>query len=203
MTMATRIAIVLLAACIAALPAKAATTVFGGTVFSSTNTTDPGAALGSADGAAALIGPGGDLVLQYDLPLTGAGFAASVLPTTGFNILAVSIGEVIGGVATFSGEFVLLDGGAGGDLTADLTSACSAISVGGCSLIRLRNAGSIGGSIGALVDSVGAVTAAPEPGAWALMIIGFAGLAGRAAHLRRHRSARNRSKEVTAVGAFV
>lgn len=187
MTMATRIAIVLLAACIAALPAKAATTVFGGSVFSSTNTTTAGAAIGPADGAAALIGPSGDLVLQYDLPLTGAGLAVSLLPTTGFNVLAISIGEVVSGVATFSGEFVLVDGGAGGVLGAELTSACSALSPNGCSLIKLRNAGSLAGSAGVLVDSIGGVTAAPEPAAWALMILAFAGVAGRSAQLKKRR----------------
>jgi hypothetical protein len=179
--MATRVAIVALAAMLAAFPARAATTVFAASVYSQTGVTNANNALFNSNGAAALIAPGGDLVLRYNLPLTGQSIAATLLPlatTPAFNILAVSIGEVIGGVATFSGEFVLLDAGAGGTLNADLSALCSTVSASGCSLLRFRNAGSIN-SAGALIDSVSGVSNAPEPTTWALMLLGFAGVGWR------------------------
>ncbi len=179
MTMATRIFIVLLAACIAALPAKAASTVFGASVFSETGVTDSANALGAADGAAAVIGSGGELVLQYDLPLTGSDLALSVLENVGgVNFVQLSIGEVVGGVATFFGSTAVVDGGAGFTLSADIANMCSVASATGCSLLRIQNLAGIGGG-GLFVDSLSAVTNVPEPAAWLLMILGFAGVAAR------------------------
>ncbi len=183
--MAVRILIILFAAALAT-PAKAATSIFPIAVFSSNLTTNPLNALGTPDGAAALIGPGGDIVLQYGLPLSGGGLAATVLPVAGFNVLAVSIGEVIGSVATFSGEFVIVDSGAGGALNADLTALCAGVSPTGCSLLKIRNAGSLLGSTGIQFDAVSGVTTAPEPSVWALMILGFAGTAMRLKEARRN-----------------
>ncbi|MGD9801620.1 MAG: hypothetical protein AB7V02_13590, partial [Parvularculaceae bacterium] len=131
MTMATRIIIVALAAMLAAFPARAATTIYAASVYSESGVTNANNALFSADGSAALIAPGGDLVLQFANPLTGQSIAAALLPlaaSPAFNILAVSIGEVLGGVATFSGEFVLVDMGAGAALNADLSALCSSVS---------------------------------------------------------------------------
>lgn len=182
MTMLARLIIIALAAALSAAPARAATTVYPVAVFSSSGVTNPGNALGAANGTAALINAGGNIVLQYASPLSGAGLSAAVLPVTGFNVLAVSIGELISGVATFSGEFVLVDNGSGTALTGDLSSLCSGVSASGCSLLRVRNAGSLLGSTGIALDTVGgfsAVTAAPEPAAWALMILGFIGTAWR------------------------
>lgn len=174
MIMATRIAIVALVAMLAAFPARAAVTVFPSSVFSQSGVTNASSALFSPNGTAAVIGAGGELVLQYALPLTGAGFSATFLPQSAspaFNILAVSIGEVIGGVATFSGEFVLGDGS--GVQTADLSALCSTVSATGCSLLKIRNAFSFNSS-GALLDGVSGVSNAPEPSTWALMLLGFA-----------------------------
>lgn len=187
MTMATRIVIVALAAMLAAFPARAATTVYAASVYSQSGVTNAGDALFAANGAAALIAPGGDLVLQFGNPLTGQSIAAALLPlasSPAFNILAVSIGEVIGGVATFSGEFVLVDAGAGGILNADLSVLCSSVSGTGCSLLKFRNAGSINAA-GALLDGVSGVSNAPEPAAWALMMLGFAGVAWRLKKARK------------------
>lgn len=185
MAMFARIAAILAAAAVSATPAKAATSIFPISVFSSTLTTGPGDALGTPDGAGALIAPGGDIVLHYAPTLTGGGVAATLLPIVGFNVLAVSIGEVIGGIATFSGEFVLVDSGAGGALSANLTALCSGISPTGCSLLRVRNAGSLLGSPGVRLDSISGVTTAPEPAVWALMIVGFIGAAARLKSVRR------------------
>lgn len=174
MLMATRIAIVALVAMLAAFPARAAVTVFPSSVFSQSGVTNANNALFSPNGTAAVIGAGGELVLQYALPLTGAGISATFLPQStspAFNILAVSIGEVIGGVATFSGEFVLGDGS--GVQTADLSALCSTVSATGCSLLKFRNAFNFNSS-GALLDGVSGVSNAPEPSTWALMLLGFA-----------------------------
>jgi hypothetical protein len=163
MTMATRIIIVALAAMLAAFPARAATTIYAASVYSQNGVTNAGNALFTPNGGAALIAPGGDLVLQFGNPLTGGSIAAALLPlatSPAFNILAVSIGEVIGGVATFSGEFVLVDMGAGGALNADLSALCSSVSATGCSLLKFRNAGSINAP-GAFLDGVSGVSNAP------------------------------------------
>lgn len=176
MIMATRIAIVALVAMLAAFPARAAVTVFPSSVFSQSGVTNANGALFSPNGTAAVIGAGGELVLQYSLPLTGAGLAATFLPQStspAFNILAVSIGEVIGGVATFSGEFVLGDGS--GVQTADLSALCSTVSSTGCSLLKFRNVFNFNSS-GALLDGVSGVSNAPEPSTWALMLLGFAAI---------------------------
>jgi hypothetical protein len=185
MTMAIRILIILIAASLSALPARAATSVFPVSVYSSSGVTGAPNALGPADGVAALISSGGDLVLQYGLPLTGGGLSATLLPVSGFNILAVSIGEIIGGVATFSGEFVLVDDGSGPTLGGDLSTLCSGVSSAGCSLLRIRNAGSLFGSPGVRLDSISGITTAPEPSVWALMILGFVGTAWRLKSARR------------------
>lgn len=186
MTMATRLCIILLATLLAAMPARAATSIFAASVFSQSGAVaNAPNALGPADGAAAVVGAGGELVLQYANPLTGGAVLANLLPVTGFNVIAVSIGEVIGGVATFSGEFVLVDDGSGAGVGGDLTALCSGVSATGCSLLRLRNAGTLMGSTGFAVDGVSGVTTAPEPSVWALMILGFAGTAWRMKQRRR------------------
>ena len=186
MTMATRLCIIVIAAFLAAMPARAATSIFAASVYAQSGAVSNAAnALGNPDGAAALVGAGGELVLQYANPLTGGGVLASLLPGAGFNVIAVSVGEVLGGVATFSGEFVLVDDGSGNPLGGDLAALCSGVSATGCSLLRLRNAGSLMGSPGFSLDCVSGVTTAPEPSTWALMILGFAGLAWRLKEARK------------------
>ncbi|MGF1543947.1 MAG: PEP-CTERM sorting domain-containing protein [Parvularculaceae bacterium] len=178
MTMATRIIIVLLAACVAALPAKASTSFFGASVFSETGVTDANLAIGAADGAGATIAAGGELVLDFGVPLTGEAVSLFALPTDGFSFLSVSLGEVVGGVATFFPGSPLVGLNAGGVLTTDVASSCSFAPGSSCSLIRIQNLFSTGGE-GFVVDAVSAVSTVPEPGAWALMLLGFAGVAWR------------------------
>lgn len=188
MTMAIRVVIILIAAALSAMPAKAATTIYATSVFSSASTLNAANARFAPNGSAALIQPLGDIVLQFANPLTGANISATLLPVTGFNVLAVSIGEVIGSVATFSGEFVLVDTGVGGVLSADLSTHCASVSLTGCSLLRVRNAGSLLGSTGVQLDAISGVTTAPEPAVWTLMILGFLGTALRLKSLRGRRS---------------
>jgi hypothetical protein len=182
MTMATRIVIVALAAMLAAFPARAATTIYASSVYSQTNVLNAAGALFSPNGSAATILSGGDLVLQYAYPLTGQNIAATLLAlpsSPAFNFLAVSVGEIIGGVATFSaGSIPYVDMGAGGVFSADFSALCATVSATGCSLVRIQNLAAFG-TPGALIDGVGGVSNAPEPAAWALMMLGFAGVGWR------------------------
>ena len=190
MTMATRIVIVALAAMLAAFPARAATTIYASSVFSQTNVTNANSALFSANGTAALILSGGELVLQYNNPLTGAGIGAALLPFAGpaANFVAVSVGEIIGGVATFSaGSMSFADMGGGGVQSLNLTALCSSVSATGCSLVRIQNIAAIG-TPGVLLDGISGVTNAPEPAAWALMMLGFAGIGWRLKEARKRLS---------------
>lgn len=182
MTMATRILIVAAAAMLAAFPARAATTIYAASVYSQTNVSNAGNALFANDGNSALIAAGGELVLQYAHPLTGQNVAAALgalSPLPAFNFLAISVGEIIGGVATYSaGTIPFVDMGAGGVSNFDLSALCATVSATGCSLIRVQNLAAFG-TPGALLDGVSGVTNAPEPAAWALMMLGFAGVGWR------------------------
>lgn len=202
MTMPTRIAIVLLAAFAAAFPARAATTTYASSVYSQTGVSNASAALYQPNGVGAVISSGGSLVLNFNNPLTGISIATTLLPlgaSPAFNVLAVSIGEVIGGVATFTGEFVIVDSGAGGVLSLpDFSTQCSAISATGCSLLQIRNAFSFN-SAGALIDSVSGVSAAPEPAAWMMMMLAFGAIAWR---LKSIRAARKGVRRPAARPAF-
>jgi len=187
MTMATRIIIVVAAAMLAAFPARAATTVYAASVYSQTNVVNANNALFAANGAAAMILAGGELVLQYNNPLTGSSVAATLLPFAGpaANFVAVSVGEIIGGVATFSaGSMAFADMGAGGVQNLNLAALCSTVSATGCSLLRIQNIASFG-TPGVLVDGVSGVSNAPEPAAWALMMLGFAGIGWRLKEARK------------------
>jgi hypothetical protein len=51
-------------------------------------------------------------------------------------------------------------------------------------LVRIQNIAAIG-TPGALLDGVSGVTNAPEPTAWALMMLGFAGIGWRLKEARK------------------
>lgn len=176
----------LLLAMSAAQPAAAATTVFAGSVFgSSGSVVAPGNALGSANGSSAQIlrVPGGsNLILQFSQATTGLSTIINGQRLTGGSNVQIAIGEIIGGIATFSVNFAL-PAGLGSLHTLDLSAACSAISVNGCSLLRISVNGAPGS--GFLLDGISGVAAAPEPAAWALMLLGFGAVAWR---LKRQRA---------------
>lgn len=182
-------------------PAQAATTIFSAGVFSESGVTDASNAIGPLNTAGALIGNAGSLVLSFAAPLTGAGLELTMLsasPPGGMNILFVSVGEVIAGSPVFSSNVGLIDNGTGGVLTADLTAQCAGVSATGCSLVRIDNIASLGGSTGALVDAVSGVTNAPEPSVWALMILSFGIVGWRIKQLRGRSLAPRRSPDARA-----
>ncbi len=178
-----------------AAPAAAATTVYASGVYSQGGSVANLAnGFGAADGAFArignsfsifglTIGQAGEAVYSFtdalsgeSLQLTGIGGAP------GTPLVFVSIGELVGGVAVFSAE-TSFTGGAG-VFTFDLSTQCALISSAGCSLVRVRTAAGFGRGAFRL-DGVSGVGAAPEPAAWALMLIGFGGLALRLKRARR------------------
>lgn len=164
----------------AAQPAAAATTVFAGSVFSASGSvTAPGNAVGAANGSSAQIlrVPGGSsLVLQMSQAATGLNTIINGQRLTLNSNVQIAIGEIIGGVATFSVNFALAPG-LGSLHALDLSAACAAISASGCSLLRISVNGAPGS--GFLLDGVSGVAAAPEPAIWALMLLGFGAVAGR------------------------
>jgi hypothetical protein len=166
-----------------AVPAAAATTVFATGVFAqSGQAANLANALGAANGTFARIGNAsfsGQAVYSFadrlsgmNLQLTGIGGGGA--PPAVF----VSIGEIVGGVAVYSAE-TSFTGGAG-VFTFDFLSRCALISSTGCSLVRVRTL------TGAFrLDGISGVGAAPEPAAWALMILGFCAVAWRLKRARR------------------
>ncbi len=170
-----------------AQPAAAATTVFASSIFSASGSVlAPGNALGAANGASAQIlrvAGGSNLVLQLSQATTGLNTILNGQRQTLGSNVQVAIGAIIGGVATFSANSAL-PAGLGSLHTFDLSAACSAISVTGCSLLRISVNGAPGS--GFLLDGISGVAAAPEPAAWALMLLGFGAVAWR---LKRQRAA--------------
>ena len=170
--------------------ANAAITVFGSNVFSESAVTGSSSALGVPDASGATVTDGGELVLQFLQPLTGAGISFDLLAGGGTNVIAVSIGEVVGGVATFSAtSFIHLGDGLGATIAvADLSAACASVSASGCSLLRFQNILAVGAP-GFVLDGVSGVSNAPEPAVWSLMILGFVGAAWRLKIERRRKPA--------------
>jgi hypothetical protein len=163
-----------------AQPAVAATTVFAASVFSVTGSvTNAGNALGSADGSSTAIlrtAGGSELILQMSQATSGLTTLLNGARLTGTTNVQIAVGEVIGGIATFSTN-IALPGGFGPGYALNLSTACATVSAAGCSLLRIRVNGAPGG--GFMLDGVSGVAAAPEPSMWALMLLGFGAVAWR------------------------
>lgn len=161
-------------------PAAAATTVFATSVFGTTGSVASASnALGPANGAFATIlrvAGGSNLILQMSRASSGLNTILSGSRLTAGSNVQIAIGEVIGGVAVFSANLAL-PVGFGPTYALDLSALCSSVSATGCSQIRIRVAGGPGG--GFLLDGVSGVAAAPEPSIWALIILGYGGIAWR------------------------
>jgi hypothetical protein len=178
------IAVVSLLALFAA-PARAATTVFGASVFSTSGSVlNAPNALGAADGSSAQINRLGVLVLSLGAPATGANLTINGVRLTAGSVVQISVGEVVGGTAIFTAAQTF-PGGFGTSATFDFSAGCALIASSGCSLLRVRVAGPPGSAF--FLDGGSALSAAPEPQAWALMMLGFAGVAARLKSLRRRR----------------
>lgn len=151
-------------------PVRAATTVFAGSVLSTSGpVSNPTAALGAADGTSATLSRPGQLILVTTLPATGAGLVINGVKVGNSTQVQISVGAIIGGVATFTASQNFPNGG--GPVTFDFSADCSALSATGCNLVQFRVVGSPVGSFS--LDGLSAVSNAPEPTVWALMILGF------------------------------
>lgn len=173
-----------------AVPAAAATTVYatgvysqGGQVANAAN--GVGAANGSfarignstTTGSGGTVGQAGQVVYSFADALSGAALQLTGLGgAPGVPLVFVSIGEIVSGVAVYSSE-TSFTGGAG-VFTFDFSTQCALISSTGCSLVRVRTAGGAGRGVFRL-DGIAGVGSAPEPAAWALMLLGFGGVAWR------------------------
>lgn len=172
-------------------PVHAATTVFATTVTgTSGNVILPANALGAADGSLATIlrvAGGSVLTLQMSMATSGLDTIIAGQRLTANSNVQVAIGEVVGGIATFS-TLVTLPSGLGASHTMDFSAACALISATGCSLLQIRVGGAPGS--GFTLDGVSGVAAAPEPSAWTLMLAGFGAIAWRLKQRRRDGFAR-------------
>ncbi|MEZ5896035.1 MAG: hypothetical protein R3C40_01465 [Parvularculaceae bacterium] len=158
--------------------AQAATTVYATSVVSRTGfTVNVAGALGAPDASYAFMGGGASLVLQLSSAVPASNIVLNGAFLTPGSSVWVSVGEVIGGTATYSTQ-VLFSGGF--PAAFDFSTACSAISASGCSLLRFTTTG---GSWVAL-NSVSGVSNAPEPSIWAMMIIAFGFTAWRMKKIR-------------------
>lgn len=181
---------------LAATPAAAATTVYATGVYSQGGQVANAAnGVGAANGTFArignsisvgpfsIVGQAGQAVYSFADALSGAGLQLTGLGgAPGVSSVFVSIGEIVGGVAVFSTE-TNFTGGAG-VFSFDLSARCALISSTGCSLVRVRTQGGLGRGAFRL-DGISGVGAAPEPAAWALMLLGFGAVAWRLKSGRR------------------
>lgn len=168
-----------LAAVLLATPAAAATTVYGAGILSQSGPIiGASQALGPADGLSAIMPRNTNILMALDGPTTGQG--VTVAGTRGpATTVQVSVGAIVGGVAVFTPvQNFTLSGATVFDFSAD----CALISVTGCSLIQFNVLG--GPSALFTFDGVSGVAHNPEPGTWALLILGFAGVSMRMKQLR-------------------
>lgn len=175
--------------------ARADTTVFAGSVVNETNVTNSGGALGGADGLGASIGNqgllfgfipftnGGSLDLTFGQAVTGLDTMFTFLGSGRNGAASIQLGAIVNGVAVFTVAQTVTYGGGGGVFTLDFSAGCSGLDPAGCTLLRIvNNAGFGRGSV--ILDGVSGVSNAPEPEVWALMILGFIGVAARSKQVR-------------------
>jgi hypothetical protein len=164
------------------VPAKAATTVFASSVYSSTGTvTNAANSFGASDGSNATVARNAVLTLNIGKGVAGTNFLVTGVRTgtAGTNI-RVSLGAIVGGVATFSAtqNFTL----ASGTSSFNFSAACAGFGVQGCTLMRVQVTGPVSSSFA--LDGISGISATPEPSAWALMILAFIGVAWRLKSVR-------------------
>lgn len=176
--------------------AKAATTVYPGSVFQNAGVAQPNRLIGDTPATSARFTRGDSVGVYYGADISHFTLSIEVTqlrPRTTW--LTVQVGRYVAGVFTPAVIPGLLNpvGGATNLLFVPITAtgtiyvstlafdaACQAL--GGCNAARLGN--STFSQTGARFD-ISNVGATPEPGAWALMILGFVGVAARLKAARR------------------
>lgn len=165
--------------------ANAATTVYGAAVIAQTGpVTNPNGAIGAADGSSAVLTRPGTLILALTGPASGAGLVINGQLLGNGAQMRISLGAFVNGVAVFTATQNFPRNATTGSF--DFSADCAAISATGCTMIQFAMAGSPSGSF--VLDGVSAVGASPEPGQWAMMIIGFVLVAWRLKANRRSRA---------------
>ena len=158
-------------------------------------TAGPMTALSTAgDGAGQLVPLGEWISLLFTQPFgvskTDTVSIFTLAPPTGTARLTISFGSYNNGAPIFADTKIV---NAGSTLTVGnlFQRGCSAL--GGCDFILITTTRQTGGATGATVDYVSVngevtdVTApTPEPSVWAMMILGFAGIAWRLKARRRY-----------------
>ena len=171
-------------AALAALPAKAATTVYtdSSNFGAWPDAVNAGDALGSPDGVSATIPNGGWIAFEVSPTFTVVDFVLEVANLTGGNTALFYVGQTDGAgwFSALNNTSVTLSVGTNNISSAALSSYC--VGLGGCDVFVVQ---AWAGTTVALDSALDAITAsAPEPSAWALMILGFIGLAWRVKALR-------------------
>jgi len=166
----------------AAAPAHAATTVY---VDSSSplyggfaNAVNSGNALGPADGASAFVPTGGFIAFQVVPFFTDVNFNMTFTGVSGAGTVRLYVGRTngAGGFTALNSRFFTVSSGVFNFSSTVLTNYC--IGLGGCDTFITQ---AWTGTTFSL-DSVPNVN--PEPSAWALMIMSFAGVSWRMKRLR-------------------
>lgn len=186
------LAVAMTAAMAALSPAQAGTAIFDA---STPYAPGPMTALSTAgDNAGQFVGLGQWMSLWFAQPFgvskTDTVSIFTLAPPTGTATLSISFGRFNNGRPIFADTKNV---NAGNTLTVGnlFKKGCSAL--GGCDFIFITGTKAKGGATGATVDYVSVngaptdVTApTPEPSVWAMMLIGFAGIAWRLKARRRY-----------------
>lgn len=172
----------------AAQPARAATTVYGDSIYDQSGpVVNPGGALGAADGNSAVITRPGELILALGGPTLDPNFVVNGVLTGRGGQVRVALGAIVNGVAVFTANQNFRGVG---PQSFDFSTECASFSPLGCTLVRFTVTGSPAGVF--TLDGVSSLASTPEPGQWALMILSFIMIAWRLKALRKLRRAEPR-----------
>lgn len=194
LTKASRALIVAAGLCLGATPALARTATF----TSSLDYDDPvlGAFSTAGDSAGALLTLDNWIGLLFETPFgTSRSDTVSVFtlpPLVGDARLTVSFGRLVGGSPVFVDTRSV---NAGNTLTVSNLFQQGCFALGGCNYIFIETTRQRRGATGAVVDYVSVngeptevVEPTPEPAVWAMMMVGFGGIAWRMKAARRRRA---------------
>jgi hypothetical protein len=175
-------------------PAYARTATF--TSSSGYDDTTLGAFSAAGDGAGALLTLDNWIALLFETPFgTSRSDTVSIFtlpPPVGDARLTVSFGRIDGGLPVFVETKSF---NAGGTLTINNLFQQGCFALGGCNYIFIETTRQRRGAPGAVIDYVSVngeptevVEPTPEPAVWAMMMMGFAGIAWRMKATRRARA---------------